>query len=236
MSQEKVWDQEYRESTFLTKDNVPQKDVVRFMQFLKKARKLSINEENGGDICVLDLGSGTGRNSFYLSELGAVVTGIEISQTAIALAKQNGQNAGLSIQYIHHSMGDVFPFQENRFDIVLDITSSNSLTLSERGTYLSETHRVMKDGAYFFVKALCKDGDENAKKLLKEVPGSERDTYIMPHTGIVERVWSKEDFVSTYEKYFTILQLERKTTYTRMNNRVYKRNFWLCYMQKRPQA
>jgi cell division septal protein FtsQ len=32
------------------------------------------------------------------------------------------------------------------------------------------------------------------------------------------------------EKYFKIITLEKKTSYTRMNNRVYKRNFWVVYM------
>ena len=54
----------------------------------------------------------------------------------------------------------------------------------------------------------------------------------MPELGVTERVWTKDDFVSTYEKYFTVLNLEKKTSYSRMNNRSYKRNFWICYMKK----
>ena len=102
----------------------------------------------------------------------------------------------------------------------------------ERKVYLAETYRVLKPEGYFFVKALCKDGDQNAKNLLKQFSGTEKDTYVMPKTEIVERVWSKEDFVTTYKKYFKILHLEKKTNYSRMNNRSYKRNFWIAYMQK----
>jgi hypothetical protein len=115
---------------------------------------------------------------------------------------------------------------------VLDVTSSNSLSEGERSIYLSETNRVLKNGGYFFVKALCRDGDTNAKYLLKNFPGKEKDTYIMPELGVTERVWSKEDFIIAYEKYFTILNLEKKTIYSRMNNRVYKRNFWVAYLKK----
>ena len=115
---------------------------------------------------------------------------------------------------------------------MLDVTSSNSLSEVEREVYLIETHRVLKDDGYFFVKALCKDADDNAKNLLKNSPGSEKDTYILPETKITERVWTMQDFVATYEKYFTILHLEKKTSYTHMSDRLYKRNFWIGYLKR----
>lgn len=226
MTQESVWDKEYKSSKLLVKENIPSADVVRFVKFLKKE---SIDIENSR---VLDLGSGMGRNSFYFSEFGAQVTGLEISKTAVGLAEGNAKNANLNIQYIKQSIGEKFPVDDASVDIVLDVTSSNSLNEREREVYLSEAKRVLKIGGYFFVKALCKDGDLNAKYLLKNSPGPEKDTYIMPELGVTERVWSKEDFIKTYESYFSIVQMEKKTSYSRMNNRVYKRNFWICYLKK----
>jgi ubiquinone/menaquinone biosynthesis C-methylase UbiE len=226
MTQESIWDNEYKKSKLLTKENNPQSDVVRFVKFLKKEK---VNLENSQ---VLDLGSGTGRNSFYFADLGAKVMGLEISKTAINIAEENAKKAGLDIQYIKQSIGEKFPVQDNSVDILLDVTSSNSLNEGERQVYLNETYRVLKSTGYFFVKALCKDGDANAKYLLKNFPGIEKDTYIMPELGVTERVWSKEDFIKTYEKYFSIIQMEKKTSYSRMNNRVYKRNFWIVYMKK----
>ncbi len=226
MTQESVWDKEYKSSKLLVKENIPSADVVRFVKFLKRE---SINLENSQ---VLDLGSGMGRNSFYFSDLGAKVVGLEISKTAIGIAEENAKNADLSIQYIKQSIGEKFPLQDNYADIVLDVVSSNSLNEGEREVYLNEAKRVLKTGGYFFVKALCKDGDLNAKYLLKNFPGAEKDTYIMPELGVTERVWSKEDFIKTYEKYFSIIQMEKKTSYSRMNNRVYKRNFWIVYMKR----
>ena len=227
MTQEKVWEDEYRKSKLLTKENKPQSDTVRFVQFLKKEEKINLE-----DLHILDLGSGAGRNSFYFAELGCRVVGLEISKTATEIARQNAKKAGLSIEYKKQSIGEKFPVDDNSIDIVLDVTSSNSLTESERGAYLSETNRVLKSGGYFFIKALCKDGDDNAKYLLKNFSGLEKDTYIMPELGLTERVWTKEDFVTTYSKYFQILNLEKKTSYPKMNNRSYKRNFWIAYMKK----
>jgi ubiquinone/menaquinone biosynthesis C-methylase UbiE len=227
MAQEQAWDREYKRSRLLTKDNKPQTDTVRFVEFLKKKEKAKIE-----GLKVLDLGSGTGRNSFYFAELGASVIGLEISKTAIEIAKKNLSGLIYDISYIKQSMGEKFPVDDSSIDVVMDVTSSNSLTEMEREVYLSETTRVLKSTGYFFVKALCRDGDDNAKFLLKNHPGKEKDTYIMPELGVTERVWSREDFVKTYEKYFKILHLEKKTSYSRMNERVYKRNFWICYLKK----
>ncbi len=226
MPQESAWDKEYRESKLLVKENIPSSDVVRFVKFLKKG---GVKIENSK---VLDLGSGMGRNSFYFAELGAKVVGLEISKTAIEIAKSNMSKMSFDIEYKKQSIGEKFPIADEALDIVLDITSSNSLSEGEREVYLEETQRVLKAGGYFFVKALCKDGDENAKYLLKNNPGKEKDMYIMPGLGVTERVWSKEDFVITYSRYFTVLSMEKKTSYSRMNNRSYKRNFWIVYMKK----
>ena len=227
MAQEQVWDREYRKSKLLTKDNKPQADVVRFVKFLKKEEGVMLE-----NLQILDLGSGAGRNSFYFAEMGNNVTGMEISKTAIQIAEENAKGANLDIKYIKQSIGEKFTVKDGSVDILLDVTSSNSLTEAEREVFLSESSRVLKPGGYFFTKALCKDGDENAKYLLKNSPGKEKDTYIMPELGVEERVWSKSDFLETYEKFFKVIHLEKKTTYSRFNNRSYKRNFWICYMKK----
>jgi SAM-dependent methyltransferase len=233
MPQEKEWNREYENSTFLTKENKPQNDVVRFVKFLKKSEK--INPEG---LKVLDLGSGIGRNSFYFAELGASVVGLEISGKAIEIARKNlevaekNSGARLDVEYKKQSIGEKFPLSDEWADIALDVTSSNSLSEAEREIYLSETARVLKFGGYFFVKALCKDGDDNAKQLLKNNLGGEADTYVLPDTGITERVFSREDFVATYQKFLTILHMEKKTSYTTMSGRLYKRNFWICYLKK----
>jgi ubiquinone/menaquinone biosynthesis C-methylase UbiE len=246
MSQEKVWDSEYRNSKFLTKENKPQADVLRFVRWLRKqptwrpGRQVGKSTQNKDDFAdfagtkVLDLGSGTGRNSLYFAENGANVTGLEISKTALDLAKSNFQvSKGIfDIKYIKQSIGEKYPCKDEEFDVTIDVMSSNSLSENEREVYLSETYRVLKNGGLFFVKALCSEGDLNAKYLLKNFPGSEAGTYIMPETGIVERVWSKEEFIKTYKEYFKILFMEKKTNYVRMNNRSYKRNYWIVYMKK----
>ncbi len=106
--------------------------------------------------------------------------------------------------------------------------------MNEKGReiYLEEVNRVLKNGGYFFVRALAKDGNKNVKNLLKQSPGQEYDTYVIKEIGLTERVFSRDDFVKMYSKYFKILHLEKKANYTTFNNRIYKRDYWIAYLEK----
>lgn len=222
-----IWEREYRNPKLVTKDDKPQADILRFLKFLKKEEKYMVR-----DRVVLDLGCGTGRNSNYFAKEGNSVIGIEISKTALSLAKERAKELGLVIDYRLGDIGEKYDIDDKSIDVVLDVTSSNSLDEKGREIYLAETNRALKNGGYFFVRALCKDGDQNAKILLKESPGKEYNTYTIKDIGLTERVFSREDFMSTYGKYFKILKLEKTTHYSTFNNRVYKRNYWLAYLKK----
>jgi hypothetical protein len=49
---------------------------------------------------------------------------------------------------------------------------------------------------------------------------------------LTERVFTREDFLSTYSPYFTVLDLEKKTNYARVNGRQFKRNYWLAMLMR----
>ncbi|MFA5831258.1 MAG: class I SAM-dependent methyltransferase [Candidatus Paceibacterota bacterium] len=221
------WEREYRNPQLVTKDGKPQKGTLAFLKFLKKDQGVLLE-----NLVVLDLGCGTGRNANYLAEMGNTVIGFEISKTAMELARARAKEMGAAVDYRIQNIGEKYPLADHSIDIALDVIASNSLNEKERETYLSETARVLKPGGYFFVRALCKDGDQNAKALIKKNPGVEFDTYLHKELGITERVFTEKDFIALYSKYFQILRLEKKTSYTRFKNQSYKRNFWLAYMKR----
>jgi len=227
MHQGNVWDREYKNPKLVTKNEGPQADTLRFLKFLKKEEKYRVEDK-----VILDLGCGTGRNANYLAERGNKVIGIEISKTALEIAKSRAYELGLSVDYRLGDIGEPYDIEDNFVDLILDVTSSNSLDEKGREIYLKESHRILKNGGYFFVRALAKDGNKNVKNLLKQSPGKEYDTYVIKEIGLTERVFSREDFTKMYSQYFKILHLEKKTNYTTFNNRIYKRDYWLAYMQK----
>ncbi len=220
-----VWDKEYKNPKLVTKKEEPQADTRRFLKYLKKNQKYTIDKRN-----ILDLGSGTGRNSNYLANLDNNVIGIEISKTALLIAKE--RDIENLVDYRLGDIGKPYDIKDNFMDIVLDITSSNSLDEKGREVHLKEARRVLKEGGYFFLRALAKEGNKNVKNLLKMSPGKEKDTYMLKEIGLTERVFSKNDLVEMYSKFFKILKLEKKMGYTTFNNRIYKRGYYLVYMQK----
>ena len=226
MPQQQAWEQEYKNSKFITQHDKPQKFFLRFLKYLKKEEKITLE-----NFKILDLGAGTGRNSNYLAERGADVSGLEISQTAIKVARDRARELDVEVKYFQRSIGEKYPFDDNCFDLAIDVTSSNSLNEKELEIYLSEVNRVLKPGGYLFMRALCKEGDKNAKQLLKMRPGPENNTYILPEANITERVFSREDFMKLYSSYFDIIKLIKETGYSRFNNRSYKRNFLIGYLR-----
>ena len=82
-----VWEREYRNPLLLTLGGKPRTDLVVFLRYLRKQKFL-----NEGWVA-LDLGSGTGRNSLYLASKGMKVTGFELSQAALDIAKENAEKA-----------------------------------------------------------------------------------------------------------------------------------------------
>ncbi len=227
MAQKDTWEKEYRTPQLLALGDEPQKDVRRFLKFLRRKEKVPLD-----GLRVLDLGSGTGKNAQYLAELGNTVIGLEISETAVALARKRAGEDRVHVDYRVFDIGSPLPFADGSFDLVLDVMTSNSLNERERTTYLTETARVLRQGGHFFVRTLCKDGDKNAQTLLKTNPGPEHDTYILPGMNLVERIFTEKDFRSLYEPHFSIMDLSKKTNYVRMNDRNYKRNYWLAVMRK----
>jgi SAM-dependent methyltransferase len=233
MLNRKAWEEEYQQFKLVVNplEDRPQSNLAVFLKYLKRKEKINI-----ADLAVLDLGSGVGRNSTFLAGEGAKVVGLEFSRNALGLAQARAKDAGVTVDYREHDIGAPYPFPDQSFDLVLDITSSNSLNTKGRETYLSEVARVLKRGGsgqsgWFFVRALCKEGDKNAQTLLKTSPGTEPDTYVMPGLGLMERVFSRADFEELYGRYFKIVYLERTSHYATVNKRKFKRYYWVAYLQ-----
>lgn len=228
MPQSQAWENEYRNSKLVTKNPEPQNDVLRFFKFLKKE---NIQTDN---LKVLDLGCGTGRNSNYFAVKGNEVIGIDISKTAIKIAQSRANEMKIEdkVSYMVGDIGSNYPFENDYFDLILDITSSNSLIEKERKIYLEESYRTLKNGGYMFVRALCKEGDKNAKNLIKINPGPEYDTYKIKELDLIERVFTEKDFRELYGKHFKIKKLMKKSGYARFQGQNYKRNYFLAYLQK----
>lgn len=103
---------------------------------------------------ILVPGYGYGRNAHVFTQKGMNVSGIEISQTAIELARKHfGQN----IQIFHGSVNDM-PFDQKQYDAIFCYSLLHLLDEKERAKLLSDCFAQLKPGGQMvFVTLSTKD-------------------------------------------------------------------------------
>jgi SAM-dependent methyltransferase len=124
-----MWGSEPSDSAILTKD-----------LFLEKKVK---------DILIP--GIGYGRNAKVFIDNGIKVTGIEISRTAIDLARQNG----LNISIFNGSVIDM-PFDDKIYDGIFCYALIHLLNDRERGKFIKDCYDQLKPGGYMIFTAISK--------------------------------------------------------------------------------
>ena len=95
----------------------------------------------------LDFAGGTGRNALYLAGKGYDVTAVDISPSAIELAKQAAREKGLKIKWIVADLDD-YVIREQYDLIVISFFHVNA------NMVLSITHALKKGGSCF-MKTTC---------------------------------------------------------------------------------
>jgi len=227
---QKAWDKEYAKKTFMTGERPPS-SLVNFIKWLKKKKDLRGKELALDGIYAVDIGSGEGKNAVYLAERGANVLAVDISPVAIDNAKRQSVNPNISFKA--SEMIDALEALNNEsVDIVLDIMSSHFLSHDKRRVYLENLHRILKPGAYFFIRTMLLDGDKNAKELIKKYPGKEEGTYVLPNLGLQEKVFRLDEFKNLFSKYFKIVKIDHEEHYSKFNGRAYKRKYITAILQK----
>ena len=92
---------------------------------------------------VLDVGCGAGTDLVRFARGGAIVTGVDLSSSAITLAKQNFAHHGLPAD-LREADGEKLPLADNTFDLVF---AHGVVQYTERDkTLVDECRRVLKPG------------------------------------------------------------------------------------------
>ncbi len=101
---------------------------------------------------VLEYGCGTGSYAFSLAEYGSKVIGIDISETAIRLAKERAKQEALeNIQFLVMD-AEAMQFEDNNFDIVCGTAILHHLNLHKA---MSELTRVLNPtGKAIFIEPM----------------------------------------------------------------------------------
>lgn len=95
---------------------------------------------------VLDVGCGGGFASEALARRGAIVTGVDIAQRALEVARNHAAASGLSIRYVA-SPAEELPFEAHAFDVVTCFDVLEHVSDVEK--VLVEARRVLRPGGVF---------------------------------------------------------------------------------------
>ena len=79
----------------------------------------------------LEIGMGQGRNSVYLATLGWDVTGFDISETGLAVARKSAEAAGVKIAMTNNTM-EAFDYGVDQWDLIV-ATSGSSVRSIDAG-------------------------------------------------------------------------------------------------------
>jgi SAM-dependent methyltransferase len=145
------WDASYHGDAAPWDIGGPQPAIVRLAS---EGGFTSTREGEGGP--VLDAGCGTGENALHIAALGLPVFGIDVAETAIAIARQkvkaNKNDRRLEVEF---AVADAFHLDRlgRRFQTVLDCGLFHTFNADERSAYVASLALVSERNAIFYL--LC---------------------------------------------------------------------------------
>ena len=131
------WDASYHDGPAPWDLDRPQPAIVR------------LAAEGGLAGAVLDAGCGTGENALHLAALGLSVLGVDVAETALAIARARADDRGIEVEF---AAADAFQLErlERRFETVLDCGLFHTFDGDERPRYAASLASVTeRDGTLY---------------------------------------------------------------------------------------
>src|SRR5215472_4667997 len=113
------WDASYHDGPAPWDLGRPQAAIVR------------VASEGGFKGAVLDAGCGSGENALHLAALGLTVLGVDVAETALAMARDKARERGIAAEF---AVADAFQLQRlgRKFQSVLDCGLFHTFNAEER--------------------------------------------------------------------------------------------------------
>jgi SAM-dependent methyltransferase len=139
------WDASYHDGPAPWDIERPQPAIVR------------LASEGGFAGAVLDAGCGTGENALHLASLGLPVLGVDVAETALAIAREKAVDRGIHVEF---AAADALRLERlgRRFATVLDCGLFHTLDGDERSGYVTSLASVTEHGGTLYVLCFSDDG------------------------------------------------------------------------------
>jgi len=108
---------------------------------------------------VLDAGCGTGENALHVASLGLSVLGVDVAETAVALARAKADERGIEVEF---AAADAFELERlgRTFQTVLDCGLFHTFDAHERPFYVASLASVTAPGGTVYVLCFSDEGTD----------------------------------------------------------------------------
>jgi SAM-dependent methyltransferase len=141
------WDASYDDGPAPWDVGRPQPAIVR------------VASEGGFVGAVLDAGCGTGENALHVASLGLPVLGVDVAETALAIAREKAHARGIEVEFV---AADALRLERvgRRFTTVLDCGLFHTFDGDERSRYAASLASVTEPGGTLYVLCFGDDGPD----------------------------------------------------------------------------
>jgi SAM-dependent methyltransferase len=118
-----------------------------------------VASEGGFTGTVLDAGCGTGENALHVAALGLAVLGVDVAETAIAIARRKAHERGLEVEF---AVADAFHLEPlgRTFETVLDCGLFHAFDGDERSRYVASLATVTARDGTLYVLCFSDEGPD----------------------------------------------------------------------------
>jgi len=146
----------------------------------------------------IDLGCGIGNYAVYLASRGFGVTGIDVSTTAIKIAKDNATKKGIKCDFlVADVLGGLCEVKET-FDFAFEWELLHHIFPEQRRTYVGNVYKLLNPGSVYL--SVCFSEKDS------EFGGS--GNYRVTGLGTVLHFSSEHELRKLFEPYFKIRELK----------------------------
>lgn len=165
------------EISYQNRDNFvfyPHEEVIRFVsKYIRK--RTGLNEFKDVVPCnpppkILDLGCGIGRHALYCHDMGLDAYGIDLSETAVEVARSWGAQSGIEAPEKKILPGDIrhLPWEDGFFAFAISHGVLDSIHFEIARAASVELARVLRRGGVFYCDLISGDDFAHAREFCGE--------------------------------------------------------------------